>query len=55
MLRVLKPPTFKPVSQQMKIAARWGNTDFWLDKITREPRHTREICHQLQNKFALGW
>ena len=22
------PPIFKPVSQQMKVAARWGNTDF---------------------------
>ena len=30
------------------------NTDFWLDEITRESRHTRELRHLLQNKFVLG-
>ena len=30
------------------------NTDFWLDKITRESSHTVEVRHLLQNKFALG-
>ena len=36
MMRVL-PPTFKPVLQQIKVAASCLNTDVWLDKITREP------------------
>ena len=30
------------------------NTDFWLAKITQEPRHTRELRLLLQDKFALG-
>ena len=30
------------------------NTDFWLDKNTRDPRHTQGLRHLLQNKFALG-
>ena len=29
------------------------SSDFWLDKITRESRHTRELRHLQQNKFAL--
>ena len=29
-------------------------TDFWSDEITRESRHTRELRHLLQSKFALG-
>jgi len=28
------------------------NTDFWLDKMTWESRHTRELRHLLHNKFA---
>ena len=31
------------------------NTDFWLDNITRELRHARELRHFLQNKFDLNW
>ena len=53
MLRVL-PPTFKPFSQQIKVAASCANTDFWLDKITRESQHTQELSQLLQNKFALS-
>ena len=30
------------------------NAKFWLDKITRESLHTRELGHLLQIKFALG-
>ena len=30
------------------------NTDFWLDKNTRDSRHTRGLRHLLQSKFALG-
>ena len=30
------------------------NTDFWLVKITWEWRHTRDLRHSLENKFALG-
>ena len=30
------------------------NTDFWLDKITRESAHAREVRHLLQNQFALA-
>ena len=39
-----------------QVVVSWVNTDFWLDKITRESRHTRELRHLLQNttKFALG-
>ena len=29
------------------------NADYWLDKVARESRHTREFGHLLQNKFAL--
>ena len=48
MLRVL-PPTFKPALQQNQFVASCVNTDFWLDKITRESRHTQELRHFLQN------
>ena len=53
MLRVL-PPTFKLVLQQVKVGASCVNTDFWLDKFTRKSRHTQDLRHLLQNKFALG-
>ena len=54
MLRIL-PPTFKwPVSQQIKGAASYENTGFWLDTITRESPHKQELRHLLQNKFVLG-
>ena len=54
MLRVL-PPTFKPVLQKNKTCCYLSvYTDFWLDKITRQFRHTRELRRLLQNKFALG-
>ena len=29
------------------------NTDYWLDKITRELGHTQDVGHSLQNTFAL--
>ena len=45
------PPSFKPVLQQIKVAAGLMNTaDFCLDKITRESRQTRELCHLLRKK-----
>ena len=53
MLRVL-PSTFKPVLQQIKVSISCASTDFWLDKIRRESRHTQELLHLLQNKFASG-
>ena len=54
MLRVL-PPTFKPVlEKKINVVVSCVYTDFWLDEITRESRHTRELRHLLQNKFALG-
>ena len=28
-------------------------TEFWLDKTTRESHRTRELRHLLENKFAL--
>ena len=39
-----------------QVVASCVNTGLWLDKITRESRHTRELRHLLQNttKFALG-
>ena len=37
-----------------QVVANWVNTDFWLDKITPESRHTRELRHLMQNKFVLG-
>ena len=37
-----------------QVVASFVNTDFWLDKITRESRHTRDLRHLLQNKFAVG-
>ena len=41
------------LEKKMKVAASCVNTDFWLDKITREPPHTRELLrHLLQNKFG---
>ena len=36
------------------VVASCVNTDFWLDKITRELCHTRELRHFLQNRFALS-
>ena len=53
MLRILAP-AFKPVLKKIKVAAGWINTDFWLDKIMRESRHTKALRYLLQNKFALG-
>ena len=54
MLRVL-PPMFKPVLQKNKTCCKLSvYTDFWLDKIKRQLRHTRELRHLFQNKFALG-
>ena len=52
MLRVLAP-TFKPVLQHIKVAASCVNTDFWLDKITREfslytgvtSLAAKQVCH----------
>ena len=52
MLRVL-PPTFKPLLQHIKVAASCVNTDFWLDKITREfslytgvtSLAAKQVCH----------
>ena len=40
---------FNPVLQQIKVAVSHvcANTEFWLDKITRESRHTRELRHLL--------
>ena len=37
-----------------QVVASCVNTDFWLDKIARESRHTRDLRHLLQNKFAVG-
>ena len=38
-----------------QVVASSVNTDFWLDKITRQSHDTsRELRHSLQNKFALG-
>ena len=31
------------------------NTDSWLDKITRESRHTRQLRHFLQNKLTWNY
>ena len=54
MLRVL-PPMFKPVLQKIKTCCKMSvYTDFWLDNITRQLRHTRELRHLFQSKFALG-
>ena len=54
MLHVLQP-TFKPVLYWTnQVVASWVNADFWLDKITRESRHTRKLHDLMQNKFALG-
>ena len=52
MLRVLAP-TFKPLLQHIKVAASCVNTDFWLDKITREfslytgvtSLAAKQVCH----------
>jgi len=52
MLRVL-PPTVKPVLQHIKVATSCVNTDFWLDKITREftsytgvtSLAAKQVCH----------
>ena len=54
MLRVLRP-MFKPVLQKNKTCCKMSvYTDFWLDNITRQFRHTRELRHLFQNNFALG-
>ena len=54
MLCVL-PATFKLASLATnQVAASCANTDFRLDKITWESRHTRESRYLPQNKFALG-
>ena len=53
MLRVLLPPTFKPVLQHIKVAGSCVNTDFWLDKITPEftsytgvtSLAAKQVCH----------
>ena len=43
MLRVL-PSTLKPVLQQItEPVASYVNPKFWLDKITRKSRHTRNL------------
>ena len=55
-LRVF-PPTFKLVLQQIRLAQvvpSCVNTDFWLDKITRESHTTRELRHWLQKQVCLG-
>ena len=31
-----------------QVVASCGNTVFWLDKITRESRHARDVRHLLQ-------
>ena len=36
-----------------QVVASCVNTDFWLDKITRDSHYTRELRHFLQIKFAL--
>ena len=47
--------TFVGVSRnRAQVVASWVNTDFLLDRITRESRRTRELHHLLHNKFALG-
>lgn len=48
--RVLLPT----VLQNYQVAAICVNTDFSMEKITRESLHTREERHLLQNKFASG-
>ena len=37
-----------------QVAASCANTDFRLDKITWESRHTTESRYLPQNKFAVG-
>ena len=48
------PPHNFSNGPSLKIAASCVNTDFWLDKITRESRYTLDLPHFVQNKFALG-
>ena len=36
-----------------QLVASCVNTDFWLDKISRESRHTSDLRHLLQCRFAL--
>ena len=52
MLCVL-PPKFKPVSQHIKVATSCVSTDIWLDKITLESSHTKDLHHLLQNKYRV--
>ena len=46
------PPTFKTFLATNQIVASCVNTDIRLDKITRESRHTQELRHLLQDRFA---
>ena len=49
------PPMFKPALQKNKTSCMLSvYTDFWLDKITRQLRHTLELRRLFPNKFALG-
>ena len=52
-LRIL-PPTFKPVSQQIRLVQVACILDSDWKKITRESRLTWELLFFLQNTFALG-
>ena len=53
MLSVL--PTNQTSLATNQVFASCVNNDIWLDKITRESRHTRELYSSLlQNKFSLG-
>ena len=51
MLRVYHPISNQTATNQ--IVASYVNTDFWLDKITREARHTTELNHL--PKTSLPW
>ena len=53
MLRIL-PPMNQTCIATNQIVVSCVITDFCLDKITRESRHTQELRHSLQNKFALA-
>ena len=46
------PPTLKTFLATNKIVASCVNTDIWLGKITRGSRHTQDLRHLLQNRFA---
>ena len=51
MLRVL-PPRSQTHLATYQVVVSCVTTDFWLDKITRDSRHTGELRHLLQNRFA---